>query len=201
MSYLLGKILLHEYRKILEKQHFYKRWPVCFTRLHLQKIKLYIWMRACKALHSFKGIWRLWLQCAVSSILGGPMTLWRVSWTARRRIWGQPEGLGRPGIETWPGCEEPLPHFHDCLREGAGLFWGAPWGSTTSVGRGYWWTDRAQVWTSLKAELGCVFSGWRVEFGALWGPFQILDSAVLGNLHFVLISESLTYGLEMSLSL
>lgn len=58
---------------------------------------------------------------------------------------GQPEGLGRPGVETWQGCEEPLPNFHDCLREGAGLFWVAPWGSTTSVGRGYWWTDQAQV--------------------------------------------------------
>ena len=116
-----------------------------------------------------------------------------------RRIWGQPEGLGRPDLETWPGCEEHLPDFHDCLEEGAGLFWMAPLGSATSVGRGYWWTYWAQVWASLLAGWGCIFSVWKVDFRALWGPFQILNSAVLGTLHFVLISVSIAYGLEMSL--
>ena len=153
----------------------------------------------CKVLYSFKGVYRIWLQCSVSHILGGPLTDWRVFWTARRRIWGQPEGLGRPGLETWQGCEEHLRDFHDCLEEGAGLFWVAPLGSTTSVGRGYWWTYWAQVWASLLAGWGCILSVWKVEFRALWGPFQILNSAVLGTLHFVLISELIAYGLEMSL--
>lgn len=46
------------------------------------------------------------------------------------------------------------------------------------------------------AGLGCVFSGWRAEFGSL-SKSEILQYWTI----YVLILESLPYGLEMSLSL
>ena len=150
----------------------------------------------CKALYSFKRICRLWLQWSVSDLRGAPDCLKGVLNSMQENL-GAAKGLR----EAWPW------NLAGLWRASSWFAW-LSWGRSrpvlgSSPGQHYFsgerWTYWAQVWASLLAGLGCIFSVWKVEFHALWGPFQILNSAVLVTLHFVLISESIAYSLEMSL--
>lgn len=174
------KMSLQEHRRKLEKQHFSERWPAGFSWLPLQNIKLdglswpinfYIPLKGHEGLAAV--VCKLHLR-RCSDSLGG----------VQPEAWGgllvkpAPRGQGCPGEKlAWPG---------------------GFWGQHSFCGQRPLWTDGTQVHASLMARL-VSFPGVESRFGALWGSFQILDSAALGNLHFALISEPLTYGLEIGL--
>lgn len=183
-------ILLREYRKRLEKQHFYKTELICFSWLHLQIIKQYRMRWPRKLYILLKGYKDPQLQSSASHILGGPLTVWRVSWKAcRRKIldgqrsWG---GLAwKPArrvqslflmvtsiLEKERACSEQLPRAALPL-----------WVEWTDC-----WVRPCLQWVESR----------------IWCPLRSLPNLRFCNtaiLHFVLISKSLTYGLEMGLSL
>lgn len=176
------KNVITEHRRKLEKQHFCERWPGGFSWLPLQNIKLdgLSWpINFHILLKGHEGpaavVCKLHLR-RCSDSLGG----------VQPEAWG---GLACKTCSSWSG-----------LSWGeAGLSWGFS-GQHSFCGQRSLWTDGTQVHASLMARL--VSLPWvENRFGALWGSFQILDSAVLDNLHFALISEPLTYGLEMGWSL